>query len=135
MGGISSICVILLQPAPSSQPETESFVPSIKSTFTSLSGASFAVCMDTPVIVVAPIPGVTTKPEGALFAPSKFKYFVGCPSIALATPSEPGLLAELANTASPGDVTSFGALPPSSSTSAICMQQVLGPCVSTAIHL
>jgi hypothetical protein len=52
--------------------------------------------MEIPVIVVEPIPGVTTKPEGLLLLPSKFKYFVGCPSIAFATPSDPGLLAELA---------------------------------------
>ena len=47
------------------------------------------------------------KPAGALVPESKFKYFVGLPSIALATPSDPGLLADEAIIGSPGCVTSL----------------------------
>ena len=91
---------------PASQAVTsESFEPSNLTNLTSRSGASFAVCIERPVTRVLPIEGVTIKPDGWLFFPSKFKYFVGFPSIALATPSDPGLFADEAITGSPGCTT------------------------------
>src|SRR6478672_8480954 len=100
----------------------------------SRSGPSLADCMDNPLTMVTPIEGLTTKPAGALVPESKFKYLVGFPSMALATPSEPGLFAEEAMTGSPGWVTSPGKIVPNNSTSAIWKQQVLGPWVSTTVH-
>src|SRR2546427_277539 len=47
--------------------------------------------------------------------------------MALATPSEPGLLFDVGTIGSPGWVTSDGARKPSSSTSAICMLLPPGP--------
>ena len=61
-----------------------------------------------PVTTVRPMEGETSKPEGLPpVRVSKFRYFVGLPSMALATASEPGLLAEEATIGSPGWVTSF----------------------------
>jgi hypothetical protein len=58
-----------------------------------------------PVTRVAPTFGETTKPEGLMGSGlrlSKFRYLVGLPSIALATPSEPGLFEDEAMRGSPG---------------------------------
>ena len=71
-----------------------------------------------PETMVSPTPGVTVKPVLSL---SKFRYLVGWLSMALATPSEPGLLLEDATMGSPGTVTSVGASTPRSSTSDTCM--------------
>jgi hypothetical protein len=57
------------------------------------------------VTSVLPKAGETINPEGFPFAPSKLRYFVGFPSIAFATPSDPGLFAEEAITGSPGCAT------------------------------
>src|SRR5438045_579374 len=74
----------------------------------SRSGASFADSIAIPVTQVTPTPGVTTKPAGlASLAKSRFRYLAGVPSIALATPSEPGLFAEEAMIASLGWRTFF----------------------------
>src|SRR5438552_19189046 len=92
----------------------------------SRSAASLAEVRVSPLTTVEPAPGVTVKPVGmALFAPSKLRYLFAALSIALATPSEPGLLLELGTMGSPGTVTSLGASTPSNSTSEICMQHVL----------
>src|SRR5438045_6996146 len=75
----------------------------------SRSGASLADVIVMPVTRVLPMEGETTNPEGlASLAKSRFKYFACVLSIALATPSEPGLLDEEAMTGSPGWVTSVG---------------------------
>jgi hypothetical protein len=60
--------------------------------------------MAMPVNHVTPTEGVTAKPAGlrAGVLKSKFKYLFGVPSIALATPSVPGLLVEEAIIGSPG---------------------------------
>ena len=80
-----------------------------------------------PLITVWPTDGVTTKPVTlALLAPSKLRYLFFVPSIALATPSDPGLLDEEAMTGSPGWITFGGVALPSNCTSAICIQHVLG---------
>src|SRR5438067_2422147 len=72
-----------------------SFEPSRIIVFGSRSGASFADSIARPVTATAPMDGVTTKPEGlALFAESKFRYFAWVLSMALATPSDPGLFEE-----------------------------------------
>src|SRR5438876_67283 len=66
--------------------------------------------MRMPVTRVTPTEGVTTKPEGLIGSgrrESKFRYLVVLPSIALATPSELGLLADDAMIASPGCSTFF----------------------------
>jgi hypothetical protein len=76
--------------------------PSSVTTLTSRSGASFAVCIERPVTSVLPKDGETINPDGLLLLPSKLRYFVGFPSIAFATPSDPGLFAEEAMTGSPG---------------------------------
>src|SRR5438045_9425869 len=74
----------------------------------SRSGASLADVIVMPVTRVLPMEGETTNPEGlASLAESRFKYFAWVLSIALATPSEPGLLDEEAITGSPGWVTSL----------------------------
>src|SRR5205809_8101133 len=94
--------------------------------------ASLADCIEMPVTSVRPTEGLTANPDGEnpLTAPSrplsKFRYFVVLLSMALATPSEPGLLGDEAKMGSPGCVTSVGKVVPRSSTSAICMQQPLG---------
>src|SRR6266496_1802291 len=98
--------------------------------FGSRSVASLADSMLMPWIRVAPAEGVTMKPAGfASLAKSRFRYLAGVPSIALATPSDPGLFAEDAIIPSLGWRTFLGRRVPSNWTSAICMQQVLGPCV------
>ncbi len=74
------------------------------------------------------------KPVMPLVPASKFRYFAVVPSMALATPSEPGLLADEAMILSLGCTTFLGTETPSSCTSAICMQQVLGPAVLTTVH-
>src|SRR5438128_10279949 len=80
-----------------------SFEPSRTTVLGSRCGASLADSMLMPMTVVAPMDGVTAKPEGlASFAESKFKYLACVLSIALATPSEPGLLDEEAKMWSPG---------------------------------
>src|SRR5437762_1303025 len=107
-------------------PIAASFDPSSITVLGSRSGASLADVMVMPMTTVPPIEGVTTNPAGtASLAKSRFKYFAWVLSMALATPSEPGLLDEEATTGSPGCVTSFGAPVPSNSTSATCMQQSL----------
>src|SRR5207247_3606303 len=102
----------------------------------SRSGASLADFMVMPMTRVTPTDGETTNPEGGLlgFRVSKFKYFASVLSMALATPSEPGLLDEEAMIGSPGWVTSFGALVPSSSTSPTCIQQVLLVATASTFH-
>src|SRR5207302_10186054 len=88
-------------------PISASFEPSKMTVLGSRSGASLADVMVMPMTTVAPIEGVTTNPEGlASLAESRFKYFAWVLSMALATPSEPGLLDEEAMTESPGCVTS-----------------------------
>src|SRR5947208_3408656 len=74
----------------------------------SRSGASLADFMVMPVTRLGPIEGDTAKPDGGLlgFRVSKFRYFASVLSMALATPSEPGLLDEEAMIGSPGCVTS-----------------------------
>src|SRR5439155_14372619 len=96
------------------------------------SGASFAEVRVRPLTMVSPTPGVTVKPVLLI---SKLRYLFCVLSIALATPSEPGLLFEVGTIGSPGTVTSVGARTPNSSTSEICMQQVLGPAVAGKINL
>src|SRR5213592_4996296 len=102
----------------------------------SRSGASLADFMVMPMTVLAPIDGVVANPDGGLlgFRVSKFKYFASVLSMALATPSEPGLLDEEATIASPGWVTSFGAPVPSNSTSPTCIQQVLLVATARTFH-
>src|SRR6267143_1751294 len=73
----------------------------------SRSAASFADWMVMPMTRVTPTEGETTNPEGlASLAESRFKYFACVLSMALATPSEPGLLDDEAMIGSPGCVTS-----------------------------
>src|SRR5256885_7447642 len=85
-----------------------SFDPSRMTVFGSRSGASLADSMVMPVTRVIPTDGVTTNPEGlASLAESRFKYFASVLSMALATPSEPGLLDDEAMIGSPGCVTSL----------------------------
>src|SRR5207237_10130598 len=80
-----------------------SFDPSSMTVFGSRSGASLADSMIIPVTRVLPIDGVTTNPEDlASLAESRFKYFASVLSMALATPSEPGLLDDEAITGSQG---------------------------------
>src|SRR6185503_12954247 len=79
-----------------------------------------------PLRIVPPTRGATVKP---VLSRSKFKYLVGWLSMALATPSEPGLLLEEATIGSPGVGTSVSASTPSNSTSETCIQQVLLPAV------
>src|SRR6266545_4042267 len=77
----------------------------------SLSGGSLADVIVIPMTRVNPTDGETTNPAGmASLAKSRFRYFAWVLSIALATPSEPGLLDEEAITGSPGWVTSLCAL-------------------------
>src|SRR6266478_3838677 len=84
-------------------PISASFEPSSMTVLGSRSGASLADVMVKPVTRLLPIDGVTTNPEGmASLAESRFKYFAWVLSMALATPSEPGLLDEEAMTGSPG---------------------------------
>jgi len=45
------------------------------------------------------------NPDGLLLLQSRFNYFVGLPSMALATPSDPGLFADDAINGSPGWAT------------------------------
>jgi hypothetical protein len=52
--------------------------------------------------MVLPKDGETINPEAPPFAPSKLRYFVGFPSIAFATPSDPGLFEDEAMSGSPG---------------------------------
>ena len=101
--------VILVIPTINSQvPELKSaivpsFDPSRMTVLGSRSGASLADSMVIPVTGVLPIDGVTTNPDDlALLAESRFKYFAWVLSMALPTPSEPGLLDEEAITGSPG---------------------------------
>src|SRR5438270_20894 len=104
---------------------TVKFVPSYEPESTndvgSRSGESLAEVRVRPVTKVDPTEGVTVNP---VFVMSKFRYFAWVLSMALATPSVPGLLDEVAITGSPGRVTSVGAKKPSNSTSDICMQHV-----------
>src|SRR6187431_2716245 len=102
----------------------------------SRSGASLADVTVTPVTRLAPIEGCTANPVGVLAGVrwSKFRYFACVLSMALATPSEPGLLEEEATMGSPGWVTSGGRVPPNNSTSATCMQQPLGVWTSSTVH-
>src|SRR2546430_8479607 len=79
------------------------FDPSRMTVLGSRSGASLADSMVMPVTRVLPIDGVTTNPEGlASLAESRFRYFAWVLSMAFATASEPGLLAEEAMIGSPG---------------------------------
>ena len=71
----------------------------------SRSGASLADVRPKPVTIPPPV--LIVRPDGVLFAPSKFKYFVfGSLSIALGACSPPGLLLDVGTTASPADVIS-----------------------------
>src|SRR5687768_9041279 len=91
---------------PAVQVGLSSLDPSRITTFGSRLGASLADCMARPFTTVAPMEGVTTKPAGvALLARSRLRYFAVVPSMALATPSDPGLFEELAIMGSPGCVT------------------------------
>src|SRR5439155_18056341 len=85
----------------------------------SRSGASLAEVRVRPLTMVEPAVGVTVKP---VLLMSKFRYLFWVLSIALATPSEPGLLFEVATIGSPGTVTSVGATTASNWTSDICIQ-------------
>src|SRR5688572_10566659 len=104
-----------------------SLEPSKRTRFGSRSAASLAERTLMPMTVEAPMEGVTTNPEGGLFGfrVSKLRYLVCWLSIALATPSEPGLFEDEGRIVSPGCVTSTGAPVPSSSTSATCIQHPL----------
>src|SRR5215471_5035939 len=115
---------------PELQSVTSSLVPSTVMALGSRSVASLADCIPIPVMTEAPTEGVTIKPASlASLAESKFKYLAWVPSMALATPSDPGLFDEEAITGSPGCATFFGALDPKNCTSPIWKQQLLGPCV------
>src|SRR4029434_2314831 len=105
----------------------------------SRTGASLADCIVMPVTRLRPIEGLTTNPDGMFggvlsVAVSKFKYFACVLSIALATPSEPGLFDDEAMTGSPGCVTSGGHVLPSNCTSATCMQQSLAVATASTVH-
>ncbi len=74
----------------------------------SRSGESLADSMAIPVIQVTPTEGETMNPVIPFVPASKFRYFAVVPSMALATPSEPGLFAEEAMMGSPGWQTLAG---------------------------
>ena len=65
----------------------------------SRSGPSFAEVKERPLTIVKPTDGLTVKPVLTI---SKLRYLVSALSIALVTPSEPGLLSEVAVMMSPG---------------------------------
>src|SRR5207249_5032609 len=77
----------------------------------SRSGASLADFMVMPMTVLAPIDGVVANPDGGLlgFRVSKFRYFASVLSMALATPSEPGLLGAEEQTSPLDSRSSLGA--------------------------
>src|SRR5690349_12664730 len=90
---------------PAAQPivDGSSLEPSSVISLASRSGASLAVCIAIPQTQVTPKEGDTTNPAVlASLAMSKFRYFEVVPSMALATPSEGGLLADEAVIGSPG---------------------------------
>src|SRR3954469_10574132 len=79
--------------------------PARSTVFGSRSCSSFADWMRIPVTHVTPTEGLTMKPEGLMGSgrrESKFRYLVVLPSIALATPSEPGPFDDDAMIGSPG---------------------------------
>ena len=82
-----------------------SLEPSRRKVVGSRSGPSFADLRDIPMTSVNPTEGVTVKPVSDM---SKLRYLVSALSMALVTPSDPGLLSELAMMVSPGCVTSPG---------------------------
>src|SRR5438309_11781737 len=65
----------------------------------SRSGASLAEVNVRHCTTLRPTRGVTVEPVVSL---SKLRYFVGWLSMALATPSEPGVLLDVATIGSPG---------------------------------
>src|SRR5512136_96483 len=80
-----------------------SYEPSRVKEAGSRSGASLAEVRVRPWTTVSPTLGDTVKPVLSL---SKFRYFVGWLSMALAAPSEPGLLLDDGTIGSPGWVMS-----------------------------
>ena len=92
--------------------------------------------MARPTITVAPTDGVTAKPDGLKLAAaeSKFRYLAVVPSIALATPSEAGLLAEEAKIWSLGTSTFWGDAAPRNCSSAVCILFWLGPWQASTVQ-
>src|SRR3989442_3020685 len=90
--GGTVLLVISVKFMPSSEPSNVTEVGS-------RSGASLAEVSVRPLTRVKPATGLTVKP---VFTISKFRYLFGVSSIALATPPEPGLFADLAPIGWPG---------------------------------
>src|SRR5678815_5655628 len=90
-----------------------SFDPSNAMSAGSGTGASLAVSIEIPVTQVAPTEGVTIKPAVLTFPfMSKLRYFAWVPSMAFATASVAGLLADEAIIGSFGWTTFFCAYCP-----------------------